>query len=122
MGRDRSDVVSNLIIAEGQMEEAWYRCLSDGLGVFNESISGLEFALRDIELDGIRNLLSKDDQALWDMPPRIKERVERDGSTGNLANSFTTVKITNGWGVGDIDFLNQNANYWYWQNLSSAQT
>ena len=53
---------------------------------------------------------------------KIKERIERDGSTGNLANSFTTVKISNGWGVGDIDFLNKNAKYWYWQNFGVAQS
>jgi hypothetical protein len=53
---------------------------------------------------------------------KIKERIEREDSTGNLANSFTTVKITDGWGVGDIDFLNKNANYWYWQNYGVAQS
>ena len=53
---------------------------------------------------------------------KIKERIERDGSTGNLADSFTTVKIPNGWGTGDIDFLNQNAKYWYWQNFGVAQS
>ncbi len=53
---------------------------------------------------------------------KITERIERDGSTGNLANSFTTVKITGGWGVGDIDFLNKQAPYWYWQNFGIAQS
>lgn len=53
---------------------------------------------------------------------KITERIERTGSTGNLANSFTTVKILNGWGVGDIDFLNQHANYWYWMNFGVAQS
>jgi len=52
----------------------------------------------------------------------IKERIEREGSTGNLANSFTTVKISDGWGVGDVDFLNTNAPYWYWQNYGVAQS
>ena len=53
---------------------------------------------------------------------KITERIEREDSTGNLANAFTTVKITDGWGVGDIDFLNKNANYWYWQNFGVAQS
>lgn len=53
---------------------------------------------------------------------KIKERIEREGSTGNLANSFTTVKIEGGWGVGDIEFLNRNARYWYWQNFGVAQS
>ncbi len=53
---------------------------------------------------------------------KITERIERDGSTGNLANSFNTIKITNGWGVGDINFLNKQAPYWYWQNYGIAQS
>lgn len=47
---------------------------------------------------------------------------KREGSTGNLANSFFAFPITEGWGVGDIDFLNQNAKYWYWQNFGIAQS
>lgn len=54
---------------------------------------------------------------------KITERsTKRENSTGNLANSFTTVKITGGWGVGDINFLNQQAPYWYWQNFGIAQS
>jgi len=51
LGRKRPVVVSNLIVARGGKEEAWLNCLSQGLGVFSQSISGLEFALRDVELD-----------------------------------------------------------------------
>lgn len=44
----------------------------------------------------------------------ISERITRSGSTGNLENSFFAVPIRGGWGVGDIDFLNNQAPYWYW--------
>ena len=47
---------------------------------------------------------------------------KREGSTGKLASSFFTVQLTDGWGVGDIDFLNQNAKYWFWQNFGVAQS
>lgn len=53
---------------------------------------------------------------------KIDERIKRDGSTGKLANSFTTVQITDGWGVGDIAFLNKQAPYWFWQNYGVAQS
>lgn len=53
---------------------------------------------------------------------KIQERIQREDSTGNLANSFTTVKIIDGWGIGDIAFLDQNAPYWYWQNFGVAQS
>ncbi|KKL52802.1 hypothetical protein LCGC14_2281810 [marine sediment metagenome] len=53
---------------------------------------------------------------------KIQERIKRDGSTGHLARSFFTVKTTDGWGVGDIDFLNANAKQWHWLNYGIAQS
>ena len=54
---------------------------------------------------------------------KISERIERAGSTGNLADSFTTVPLGfASWGVGDIDYLNKQAPYWYWQNFGVAQS
>ena len=52
----------------------------------------------------------------------IAERIEREGSTGNLEEAITAFPITNGWGVGDIDFLNKQVPYWYWQNFGVAQS
>lgn len=62
------------------------------------------------------------DETVRVIQQKISERIQRDGSTGNLANSFTAVKIDGGWGVGDIDFLNKQAPYWYWQNYGIAQS
>lgn len=76
LGRKRLDVISNILIAKGSKEDAWLNCLSNGLDIFNRSISGLEFALRDVEMEATLNLLSDDDQLLWDMPLNIKLRVK----------------------------------------------
>jgi len=40
-------------------------------------------------------------------------------STGNLASFFFAEPITNGYGVGDISSLNQNAPYWRHLNYGS---
>ena len=53
---------------------------------------------------------------------KIQERIKRDGSTGHLASSFQTVKISGGWGVGDIEYLNANAPQWHWLNFGVAQS
>lgn len=45
---------------------------------------------------------------------KIQERIERAGSTGNLANSMFAFPLEDGWGVGDINYLNKQAPYWYW--------
>jgi hypothetical protein len=39
--------------------------------------------------------------------------------TGNLASGFFAEKITGGWGVGDIDTLNQVLKYWRHVNYGS---
>jgi ATP-dependent helicase HepA len=89
LGREKgTDVISNLVIAKDSKEEAWFDCLDKGLGIFNQSISGLEFALRDIELDIIRTYLSEDNQVLWDMPTKIKERVEEERALDESQNQM----------------------------------
>ena len=50
---------------------------------------------------------------------KIKDGIKRANSTSNLANSFTLVKISGGWGVGDIAYLNKHAPYWRHINYGS---
>ena len=48
IGRVRT-VRSVVLCPAGGIEEAWFRCLEEGFGVFGRSISGLEFMLRSTE-------------------------------------------------------------------------
>lgn len=52
----------------------------------------------------------------------ILASIQRPGSTGNLAKSFFASKIPNGWGIGDIAYLNQHAPYWQWINYGRAKS
>ena len=88
LSRKRKDVVSNVVVAKGSKEEAWLDCLSEGFGIFNQSISGLEFSLRDIELEVTRNLLKEDDQDLWDMPQVIIERLKEERALDESQNQM----------------------------------
>ena len=45
---------------------------------------------------------------------QIERLTYREGSTGRLASSFFAEKISEGYGIGNIDYLNQNAKYWHW--------
>ena len=53
----------------------------------------------------------------------IKNSIKRDGSTGNLASGFFAESLNipgvAGWGVGDIDRLNQYQKYWRHVNYGS---
>ena len=75
LGRENDDVLSTAIVSKGSKEESWFKCLKEGLGIFKQSISGLEFGLREIEENIARNFISEDSQLLEDMTILIKEKV-----------------------------------------------
>ncbi len=51
LGRDRVrlDVISNVFFSEGSVEAGLVHCYHEGLRIYDQSISGLEFALKDVE-------------------------------------------------------------------------
>lgn len=53
---------------------------------------------------------------------RIERTIIREGSTGKLASSFFAEKTSDGYGIGNIDYLNQNCKYWHWQNYGITQS
>ena len=53
---------------------------------------------------------------------KIAESIKRPGSTGNLASSFFSEPIAEGYGIGNINYLNQNAKYWHWLEYGIAQS
>jgi hypothetical protein len=60
------------------------------------------------------------------MQQTIKSKTKRDGSTGKLAeamksNFFKEANHCEFW-IGDVDYLNAEVKYWYWQNYGYAQT
>jgi len=53
---------------------------------------------------------------------KIAESIQRPGSTGHLASSFFSEKTADGYGIGNIDYLNTNAKQWYWLEHGIAQS
>jgi ATP-dependent helicase HepA len=51
LGRERVrlDVISNVFFSEGSVEAGLVHCYHEGLRIYDQSISGLEFALKDVE-------------------------------------------------------------------------
>lgn len=82
---------------------------------------------QDQQIKLIKNLSEKQLKACAEatvkvMRFHIQTSIERDGSTGRLSQGIFASKILNGWGVGDIDYLNQNVKYWAWINYGVAGT
>ncbi len=88
-------VESVVIAAKHTLEWAWAQCLARGFKVFEQSISGLEFTLRDAEQKVIEAALQNGRQGVLDCIAGIHERCETERAADDAdaitdANSFRT--------------------------------
>ena len=78
LGRRHSEVCSNVCFAEGQAEDGLLRCYESGFQVFARSISGLEFALSNLEARIARTALSEGFDGLAMLVDEIKNGAEAE--------------------------------------------
>lgn len=69
-----------------------------------------------------RQLFQLSEETVKEIKNKIAESLQRPGSTGHLASAFFAEKIAKGYGIGNIDYLNQNAKSWYWLEHGIAQS
>lgn len=83
LGRDkfRQDVISNVIYRARSKEEAVVRCYGDGLEVYSHSISGLEFALRDLEHLIATTAIQNDYEAILEIIPQLADVAKSERET-----------------------------------------
>jgi ATP-dependent helicase HepA len=74
----RGDVRSVVICAQGTVEEALVRCYDEGVNVYRESVSGLEFSLRDQELRICTSALEGGIESLTSLIEPLKEISDRE--------------------------------------------
>lgn len=83
----------------------------------------LESEVRDFVLPlADKQLFYLSQETINEIRETIKQNILREGSTGKLASSFIAEKISEGYGIGRIDYLNQIVPYWHWQNYGVAQS
>jgi ATP-dependent helicase HepA len=80
IGRDRyrMDAISHVLAPRGSPEEGLVHCLDAGVGVFRESVSGLEFALRDVEGSFLDASVEGGADALLSLAPAVRELLEEE--------------------------------------------
>jgi len=83
LGRVNPEVCSNVFFAQGDEEDGWLDCLESGFEVFARSISGLEFALAQLERRIAQTAISEGYDGLNSLVGDIKigaetERAEDD--------------------------------------------
>jgi ATP-dependent helicase HepA len=82
IGREavRPDVMSRVVVAEGSLEAALVQCYADGVGVYGASVSGLEFALREVERRVVGATLAGGYEELCDQVPAIRDALANERS------------------------------------------
>lgn len=86
LGRDRRDVTSNVLFCGGSEEEGLVCCLRDGFEIYARSISGLEFALRELERDTVRSAITRGRDGLVELPPKIRTAAEKERAEDESAD------------------------------------
>jgi ATP-dependent helicase HepA len=80
LGRERfhKDAVSNVIFCEDSIEHGLVNSYREGLKIYDRSISGLEFALRDVEQRIIEIALNEGTDGLFDHIQELQELAQRE--------------------------------------------
>lgn len=80
LGREKvsSDVVSSVIFCEGSLEDGLVRCYREGMKVYEQSISGLEFALREVERRIVELAIDRGYDGLCDYVPELSQLAEQE--------------------------------------------
>ena len=76
--RFRSDVMSVVIYPSGTVEESLIRCYDEGLNVYQESVSGIEFSLRQQESQLVSAALAGGTEGLAAVVPCLREVAQNE--------------------------------------------
>lgn len=82
LGRGGKEVPSCVLVGLGTPEQDLVRCFAEGFGVYTNSVSGLEFALRDLEAEVVRTTLAGGAEAteVDEFVPALRERAAGERS------------------------------------------
>ena len=84
LGRELSVVRSNVICTEDSEEYGFIKCLKDGFEIFNHSISGLEFALSNLESEMVTASLSDGYEGLIQLIDKISAKAVNERSDDDM--------------------------------------
>jgi ATP-dependent helicase HepA len=78
LGRKVPEVPSCVLFGDGTPEHELVRCYAEGFGVYAKSVSGLEFALRELETEVVSALLGGHGTDVDAYLPVLRERAEKE--------------------------------------------
>lgn len=81
LGREKeahTEVLSEVIFDDTSVEGGLVRCYDTGIGVYRRSISGLEFALRDVEIRIVQTAIDEGSEGLTQIAEELAEFAEEE--------------------------------------------
>jgi ATP-dependent helicase HepA len=80
LGRERvrPDVISNVFFSDGSIEAGLVHCYHEGLRIYDQSISGLEFALKEVEQSIVDVSLQKGYDGLLTHAQGLRDKAEQE--------------------------------------------
>jgi ATP-dependent helicase HepA len=81
LGREQvspSEVISNVLFCERSTEAGLIRCVTEGFGVYERSISGLEFSLRNAEDEIALTAVTSGAEGLYALAPKLRDQAEAE--------------------------------------------
>ena len=93
LGREEPEVCSNVLFAAGEEEEGWLRCLESGLQLFARSISGLEFALAELERQIVHAAIADGSEGMDLLLNEIKQKAEAERAEDDVQGMLDAASI-----------------------------
>lgn len=88
LGRERLEVVSNVLFAEGSEEDGLVTAFAEALEIYSGSISGLEFALRGVERDLVKAALADGREAMVALVTTIHQVAQNERAEDESVDLF----------------------------------
>lgn len=93
LGRQLPEVCSNSIFAVGHGEEGFLDCLENGFEIFKRSISGLEFALSNLESRITQTAITNGYEGLFNLTTEVKKDVETERAEDEVQGMLDSASL-----------------------------
>lgn len=93
LGRRKPDVCSNVLCSEGGEDDGFLVCLDQGFQIFDRSISGLEFALSQLERRVVATAVSDGCEGLRLLPADILQATESERAEDDMQSVLDAASL-----------------------------
>ena len=93
LGRHNPQIISNVLLSSGSEEEGLINCLDMGFQIFERSISGLEFALTEIQSRMTQTAITEGCEGLFSFAKEVRVRVEAERAIDDVQGTLDAASL-----------------------------